>query len=59
MANYYDNIPQAVATIVSASWGAVCGTHMKADEKQAKVIEFTDQLTRAMAQALMDKMNGK
>jgi len=59
MSNYFEAIPQAVATIVAACSGTIVAQHEKADEREARIIAFTDKLTRTLAQALIEKQGGK
>ena len=49
-----ENIPQAVAAIVGQHINGLIGTETRHDEKQKKVVELVDKLTRTMARALLE-----
>lgn len=58
MATAYENVPHAVATIVSATAPFVVDPDDTPDEKKKKLLAYTSELTKAMYQAITDKQSG-
>jgi hypothetical protein len=53
--NMYDQIPNAVATIVTSNTGWMFGTNINHEERQKQVLDFADKLTRTMVAAIAER----